>query len=157
MATESTNQVPTCHPTGKWIVAANGSAFCSVCGRGLNAPLKIETPMPEVSFASTVMAEPAKPEPAPAPVKEPEPLVPRDPLLVEREKTHGSFKKNAAIFKRLTRAIGTDSDNITDESQYMALVMLMAKISRAVQNPMVKEHWDDIAGYANLAGEACSE
>lgn len=77
----------------------------------------------------------------------------RDPLLVERERSHGSFKSNAEIWHKLVCAIPHDH-NLTP-SQYLALNMIFLKIARAMQNPQVKDHFNDIAGYAKLAGEDC--
>jgi hypothetical protein len=76
----------------------------------------------------------------------------RDMLLVEREKTHGDFRKNAEVFNKLCQAI----PDVFQGSQRMAVIMIFAKISRAAQTPHVKDHWDDIAGYAKLASEACT-
>lgn len=78
---------------------------------------------------------------------------PRDPLLVEREKTHGSFAANAAIFKKLCDTIPYGC--MPDDRRFMALCMILVKLSRVVQTPNVKDHWDDIAGYAKLGSEAC--
>lgn len=77
----------------------------------------------------------------------------RDPLLIEREKTHGSFAKNAEVFNNLCRAI----PDVFKGPQRMAMTMIFAKIARACQTPHVKDHWDDIAGYAKLGAEACNE
>lgn len=77
----------------------------------------------------------------------------RDPLLVEREKTHGSFANNARMWVRFCKAINSDTQ-FTPE-QALALNMIFLKISRAHEQPQVKDHWDDIAGYAKLASESC--
>lgn len=50
METESTNKPPLCHPQASWIVAKNGEAFCPICGRGINKPLRTEVPVPEVNL-----------------------------------------------------------------------------------------------------------
>lgn len=81
----------------------------------------------------------------PAPTK-------RDPLLVEREKTHGSFEKNSIVFNALCVALGP---NPLDKQQRMAMIMILVKISRIMQTPEIKDHWNDIAGYAKLGSEAC--
>lgn len=75
----------------------------------------------------------------------------RDPILVEREKTHGSFSDNARIWDRLCRNISAD----LGPEHKLALTQIFLKISRMIQNPNVKDHWDDIAGYAKLGSEAC--
>ena len=75
----------------------------------------------------------------------------RDPLLVEREKTHGSFELNSRIWHHLMGAAPMP----TNQRQALALTMMYLKLSRLLQNPNVKDHWDDIAGYAHLGAEAC--
>jgi hypothetical protein len=77
----------------------------------------------------------------------------RDPILVEREKTHGSFKKNAEVFNQLCGAI----PDVLEGPQRLAVTMILVKIARACQTPHVKDHWDDIAGYAKLGAEACED
>jgi len=77
----------------------------------------------------------------------------RDPLLQEREKTHGSFAANAATYAKLMQAVSWE-ENI-DSRQRLALSMIFLKIARLTQTPKVKDHWDDIAGYAKLGAEAC--
>lgn len=77
---------------------------------------------------------------------------PRDPLLQEREKTHGSFETNALTWSRLCKS----SDyNRLNERQKLALTIIFMKIARLEQQPNIKDHWDDIAGYAKLGSEAC--
>jgi Domain of unknown function (DUF6378) len=76
----------------------------------------------------------------------------RDLLLVEREKTHGSFEKNAGIFAAMCR-LGRKPDNNVHEA---ALCMIFMKIARILSGQAnFKDHWDDIAGYAKLGAEAC--
>lgn len=77
----------------------------------------------------------------------------RDPLLVEREKTHGSFGANANVWNTMLRAMQGAPPMKAEHS--LALHMIFVKLSRALQTPNVKEHWDDIAGYAKLGAEAC--
>ncbi len=77
----------------------------------------------------------------------------RPEILVEREKTHGSFKVNAALFAKLNAA-GYQSG--LNEGQRLALIMIYVKISRIISgNPTEPDHWLDIAGYAQLGAEAC--
>lgn len=78
----------------------------------------------------------------------------RDPLLVEREKSHGSFDDNALIWHRFSKVHNFDHMNV---QQQLVMNMIFLKLSRAIQQPHVKDHWDDIAGYAKLASEACEE
>ncbi len=79
---------------------------------------------------------------------------PRDPLLVEREKTHGSFADNAELWEALCQ---TGKFQRLSSAQKLALDMIYVKIARIASNPNVKDHWDDIAGYAKLGAEACSD
>lgn len=80
----------------------------------------------------------------------------RDPLLVEREKTHGSFEENAKIFCKFLTCLNYEQ-NVNDQ-QRLAIMMIFAKIARIHSgNPNEKDHWNDIAGYAKLGAEACDE
>lgn len=77
----------------------------------------------------------------------------RDPLLVERQSTHGSFRDNAEIYERLTECGNWSSMNAV---QRMAMRMIMVKISRVLSGQANHvDHWTDIAGYAKLAEEVC--
>lgn len=83
----------------------------------------------------------------------------RDPLLVEREKTHGDFANNAAISQELKKIIHAPTvlRNFSDV-QSEALDMIALKLSRILSGQAnFKDHWDDIAGYAKLASKACSK
>ncbi len=88
----------------------------------------------------------------------------RDPLLQERQKTHGDFKINALIAQELKAVfrgmLGTAS--LPTHYQTMscvhreALDMIALKLSRILSGQAnFKDHWDDIAGYAKLGAEAC--
>ncbi len=82
----------------------------------------------------------------------------RDPLLQEREKTHGSFDFQAKVWAKLWDAI---PDNARaklafNARQWLAMDMMLVKISRIASGDVKhKDHWDDIAGYAKLGSEAC--
>lgn len=80
----------------------------------------------------------------------------RNPILVAREKTHGDFRDVARVAQQLKAVLGTrDSLN---PSQIEATDLICSKLARIVcGDPNIKDHWDDIAGYANLGGEACVE
>lgn len=80
------------------------------------------------------------------------PMTDRDPLLVEREKTHGSFKDNAELWEELCKL---GHFQALSSTQKLALSMIYLKIARIAGQPLVKDHWDDIAGYAKLGSEAC--
>lgn len=81
----------------------------------------------------------------------------RDALLQEREKTHGSFKQNALISQCLKQTFQQDGhykDLCNEHAE--ALDMIALKLSRILSGQAnFKDHWDDIAGYAKLASEAC--
>lgn len=170
---EQTNQPPTCHPTGKWIVASNGKAFCSVCGRELNQPIKpavvpaqvpvteatvsqTETPMLQLQPEKVLNAETVQATEAPAAQTggAEQSSASRDPLLVERETSHGDFRHNAEDWDSLHKAVCLDTMHV---SQRLAVNQMFLKLARAIQHPYVKEHWDDIAGYAKLAAEVCTK
>jgi hypothetical protein len=83
----------------------------------------------------------------------------RDPLLEERQKTHGDFRSNAAISQRIKRIV---QENTTERAETLsdvhkeALDMIALKLSRILSGQsQFKDHWDDIAGYAKLGSEAC--
>lgn len=81
----------------------------------------------------------------------------RDPLLVERGKTHGDFSVHAAI------TVGMEElfYKLTANTHYKiahkeALHMIFHKLGRiGAGKADFKDHWDDIAGYAKLGAEAC--
>lgn len=82
-------------------------------------------------------------------------IMDRNPLLVEREKTHGAFENTAEIAQKLKSVLEFNRrsrDNRTNE----ALDMIASKLARIVSgNSKFKDHFDDIAGYAKLGAEAC--
>lgn len=74
-------------------------------------------------------------------------------LLNERDKTHGSFAKNAEISQKLKAIFREQSMN---QAQREALDMIALKLSRILSGKAnFKDHWADIAGYAKLGEEAC--
>lgn len=79
----------------------------------------------------------------------------RDPLLQERQKTHGSFEKNADAWMDIREAMRKHATANDNNRQQLALEMISLKLARLLQNPDFKDHWDDIAGYAKLGAEAC--
>lgn len=83
---------------------------------------------------------------------------PRDALLVERQKTHGSFERNANISQELKshfKSLGLMPDKAVHRE---ALDMIALKLSRILSGQAnYKDHWLDISGYAKLAMEACDE
>jgi hypothetical protein len=91
-------------------------------------------------------------------------MKPRDPLLTEREKTHGSFEHNARLSQILKSVIQGRYDGIEKSYKELcpihreALDMIALKLSRILSGQAnFRDHWDDIAGYAKLASEACEK
>ena len=79
----------------------------------------------------------------------------RDPVLVEREKTHGSFIMGSKVAQETKESFRWGPSELKSQ-QREALDLIATKIGRIVcGQPMTKDHWDDIAGYAKLGSEAC--
>ena len=81
----------------------------------------------------------------------------RDPLLQERQKTHGSFADNARYSQQI-KDVYREALKIRtmDVAQLEAIDMIALKLSRILSGQAnFKDHWDDIAGYAKLGSEAC--
>lgn len=77
-------------------------------------------------------------------------------LLQERQKTHGDFRLNAHVSQRLKQVIYGKGVRPDNDVFCEALDMICLKISRIASGQAdYKDHWDDIAGYAKLASEAC--
>lgn len=83
-----------------------------------------------------------------------------DPLLTERQATHGSFDLNAMISQALKREMHkvvpcwSDLSDVHKE----CLHMIALKISRVLSGHAdFKDHWNDIAGYAKLGAEHCDD
>jgi hypothetical protein len=80
-------------------------------------------------------------------------------LLAERAKTHGSFEVHARTTQSLKAVVKINLANkILTPMHAEALDMILHKIGRIVAgNPYYNDHWDDIAGYAKLASDACTK
>lgn len=81
----------------------------------------------------------------------------RHPLLVERNKTHGSFELNGQI-SQATKSLWRASPGWTalTEAQKEALDVVALKVSRILSgHGAFHDHWDDMAGYAHLGAESC--
>lgn len=78
-----------------------------------------------------------------------------DQLLTERNSTHGDFSDNATVSQALKLVMFTHlpgAKSRLNVVQIECLEMIALKISRIVSGKAdVKDHWDDIAGYATLA------
>ena len=71
-------------------------------------------------------------------------------ILDEREKTHGDFAKVARAATDLKHSFRRSPGRMTD-IQREALDLIATKLARIVcGDPNVRDHWEDIAGYANL-------
>ena len=80
-------------------------------------------------------------------------------LLEERRKTHGDFTIHAIITQSIKKCYGVVGayENLTSP-QKEALDMIAHKIGRIIAgDPNVKDHWDDIAGYAKLVSMRIKE
>jgi hypothetical protein len=80
----------------------------------------------------------------------------RDPLLVERGKTHGSFDRNAEISQEIKALFDKYGSSDLCPVHREALDMFALKLSRILSgHAHFKDHFLDISGYALLAVEAC--
>ena len=77
-------------------------------------------------------------------------------MLNEREKTHGQYATTAAMSQRLKTAMMLSKNwNKLTEPQAEAIEMIASKLARILNgDPNFRDHWDDIAGYAQLASLA---
>jgi len=81
----------------------------------------------------------------------------RDPLLVEREKTHGSFKNVAQLAQNIKMTM-RNSNRHVNTAQEEALDLIATKMARIIcGDPNERDHWKDISGYALLGMEACND
>lgn len=82
---------------------------------------------------------------------------PREPILAEREKTHGVFEHQGFFAHELKTTFRHASGYPRlRNDQKEALDMIATKISRLLHgDPKEKDTWKDIAGYAKLGEEAC--
>lgn len=80
----------------------------------------------------------------------------RKTILIDREKTHGDFADNAMVSQRIKSVIREAyiSSPVFRES----LDMIALKIGRICSGQHdFRDHWEDIAGYAELAAEMCGK
>ena len=71
--------------------------------------------------------------------------------LKERHKTHGNFQTHAQISQELKAVLWKHDFQELEADQIEALEMIAHKIARILNgNPNHKDHWHDIAGYAEL-------
>lgn len=78
-------------------------------------------------------------------------------ILSEREVTNGDFFFHSLTSQQL-KSIMAEGQNWGELSllQREALEMIQHKIARILSgNPDIRDHWDDIAGYAQLVAKDC--
>jgi len=82
-----------------------------------------------------------------------------NPILKARETTHGSFRMKSAFIQNIMKNISelsTYKDMTPDQKE--SIHMILVKLSRIIYgNPNHKDHWDDIAGYAELISETLKD
>jgi len=79
-------------------------------------------------------------------------------VLVEREATHGDFKRVSKIAQSLKDIYKEYKYDMLPEPMCESLDLIATKIARILAgNAKTKDHWDDIAGYAKLGSEACGD
>lgn len=72
-------------------------------------------------------------------------------ILIEREKTHGSFKDFADMRVAAGDILGYAKNNKLNAMQKVSIAMVLTKLCRIlVGDPNFADHWDDISGYAML-------
>ncbi len=74
-------------------------------------------------------------------------------LLNTRHETHGEYSAQAKTTQYLKAALkhGASNWNTLSSEQKEALEMICVKLGRIVNgDPNYADHWDDIAGYAEL-------
>lgn len=78
-------------------------------------------------------------------------------ILDERSKTHGSFEMNAQLSQGI-KGVFHYGYMPVKVAHREALDMIALKLSRILSGQAdFRDHWDDIAGYAKLASQACAE
>lgn len=78
----------------------------------------------------------------------------RPQILQEREKTHGTFKDNSLIWHKMIMS-GPFPVGMPNE-QILSITQIYLKLARIMSgNFKDKDHWKDLAGYAELGAEAC--
>lgn len=87
----------------------------------------------------------------------PKPRPNREPILAEREKTHGDFRETAAFAQNIKSIyrLAPAYDRLPAD-QKEALDLIATKLARVlVGNNLEPDHWQDLSGYSLLGKEAC--
>lgn len=75
-------------------------------------------------------------------------------ILAERDKTHGDFATYAACTQDLKVTMCRHMVGAPTDVQQEAIDMICLKLGRiAAGDSWVRDHWDDIAGYATLVSQ----
>lgn len=77
-------------------------------------------------------------------------------MLTKKEKTHGLYKETASLSQAIKDVMksGKNWNNMTDP-QKESLEMIALKLARILNgNKDHRDHWDGVAGYAALGGDA---
>ncbi len=78
-------------------------------------------------------------------------------ILEQRGKTHGDFTDHAQYCQEIKGLLHAKGQHLND-IQMESLEMIAHKIARILAgNPNVRDHWDDIAGYAKLVSDRITE
>lgn len=87
----------------------------------------------------------------------PKPKPGREPILAEREATHGDFSETAEFAQNIKGIFRiAPAFEKLPARQREALDLIATKLARVlVGNNMEPDHWRDLAGYAKLGEEAC--
>jgi Domain of unknown function (DUF6378) len=74
-------------------------------------------------------------------------------LTKTRQSTHGDFSETARVSQAIKQALETGPNwHCVTRTEREALAMIAAKLARIVcGDPHFIDHWNDIAGYAELA------
>ena len=80
-------------------------------------------------------------------------------LLEERRKTHGDYTEHAECTQQVLKVLMAGRNwNYLPATMKESLHMFAHKMGRIVTgNPAIKDHWDDIAGYATLISNTIKE
>jgi hypothetical protein len=79
-------------------------------------------------------------------------------ILVEREKTHGDFRKNAQISREIKDLFARHGYKRMDPVFTEVLDMGAMKLARILSGQeRFKDHWVDLGHYFILGSEACED
>lgn len=77
-------------------------------------------------------------------------------LITERTKTHGTYASQAEVTQAIIWLADSYGTEMNSNVLRDAFCMIATKLGRIITgDPMHKDHWEDIAGYATLAAREC--